>query len=55
MEVSEVTTEEIFEITDSSINVEKTPIESSKRRYSPDLEDDEESKELSSKKFKDVS
>jgi hypothetical protein len=56
MEMSEVTTEEIFEITDSSISVEniaeKTAIESSKRRYSPDLE---ETEELTTKKFKEVS
>lgn len=56
MEMSEVTTEEVFEITDSSINVEniseKTAIESSKRRYSPDLE---ESEVLTPKKFKEVS
>lgn len=54
MEISEVT--EVFEITDSSINIEniadKTAIESSKRRYSPDLD---ESVELTSKKFREVS
>lgn len=57
MEMSEVSTEEIFEITDSSMNVENlsgiTVLEKSKRRYS-DIEDDA-SKELSSKKFKEVS
>lgn len=56
MEMSEVTAEEVFEITDSSINVEnineKTAIESSKRRYSPNLE---ESEEFTSKKLKEVS
>lgn len=53
MEMSEVSTEEIFEITDSSINIEnETVIESSKRRYSPDLDDSEV---LSLKKFKEVS
>ena len=57
MEMSEAT--EVFEITDSSLNVdnldEKSLIEQSKRRLSPEIEEEENKIMPSPKKFKDVS